>query len=99
MSEMWPTTSEDNYIYLQYLAHIAIMMGKEREIIKLDGINTFSDLLSRLDEKTPGIKELFMPPDDVFNVRTAVVLKRAGQARAIIDPQEKIEANDELLLW
>ena len=76
------------------------MTGKDGESISLDGVNNISDLLSKLDAKYPGIKELFMPPNDLFNIRTAITLRRAGQpSRGVIDPQEKVEDGDTLLLW
>jgi len=100
MCAMWPTTSEGRYANLNYVAHIAIMTGKEREAISLEGISTISDLISKLDEKYPGLSEIFMPPDDFFNVRTAITLRRLGQpSRGIIDPQEKVEDGDILTFW
>ncbi len=100
MCAMWPTTSEKKYAYINYIAPVAIMTGKESEAINLEGIDTVSDLFSTLDEKYSGVKELFMPPDDVFNVRTAITLRRTGQpSRGIIDPAEKIEDGDILTLW
>ena len=100
MCAMWPTTSAKRYAYVKYCLHIAIMAGKESEVISLEGIDTISDLISKLDEQYPGLKELFMPPDDIFNIRTAITLRRVGQpARGIVDPQEKIEDGDILLLW
>ena len=99
MRAMWPTTSKKNHAYLKYVAHIAVMTGKESEAVSLEGIDTISDLFSKLDKQYPGLKELFMPPNDVFNVRTAITLRRGGSARGVIDPQEKIEDGDILLLW
>ena len=100
MCAMWPTTSKTGHVFLRYCAHIAIMTGKEGETIALEGVNTTSDLISKLDGQYPGFKELFMPPGDVFNARTAITLRRAGQpSRGVIDPQEKIEDGDTLLLW
>ena len=65
-----------------------------------EGINTISDLISKLDEQYPGFKALFMPLDDIFNVRTAIALRRTGQpTQGVIDLQEKIEDGDILLLW
>ncbi|MBW1774568.1 MAG: MoaD/ThiS family protein [Deltaproteobacteria bacterium] len=100
MSEIATEASEKRYAQLRYGSHIAIMTGKEGEPVSLDGVGTISDLLSTLDVKYPGIKELFMPPNDIFNIRTAITLRRAGQpTRGIIDPMEKIEDSDILLLW
>ena len=100
MSAMWPTTSEKRYVYVQYIAHIAVMTGKERETISLEEIGTVSDLLAKLDEKYPGIKEVFQPPDDIFNVRTAITLRRENlPGRAVIDPQEKLQDGDIVSFW
>jgi hypothetical protein len=96
---MWPTTSDKKYIYLNYIFPVATMTGKEREAISLEGIETIADLISRLDKKYPGIKDLFMPPDDIFNVRTAITLRRGLQGRGIGDPGEKIEQGDIITLW
>ena len=71
--------SKKRHAQLRYGSHIAIMTGKEGEPISLEGEGTIAELLSKLDVKYPGIKELFMPPDDIFNVRTAITLRRAGQ--------------------
>ena len=100
MSETAPKNSEKRQAQLRYCSHIAIMTGKEGEPVSLDGVGTISDLLSKLDVKYPGIQALFMPPDDLFNIRTAITLRRAGQpSRGVIDPMEKIEDGDTLLLW
>ena len=100
MSEIAPEASEKRHAQLRYGSHIAIMTGKEGEPVSLEGEGTVTDLLSKLDVKYPGIKELFMPPDDIFNIRTAITLRRAGQpTRGIIDPMEKIQDGDILLLW
>lgn len=100
MCAMWPTTSDKKYAYVNYLAPIAIMTGKESEVVSLEGIGTVSDLISNLDKKYPGLKNLFMPPDDIFNARTVITLRRKGQpSRGIPDPQEKIEDGDILTLW
>ena len=100
MSEIAPKTSGNRQVQLRYCSHIAIMTGKEGEPVSLEGVATISDLLLTLDEKYPGIKALFMPPDDLFNIRTAITLRRSGQpSRGVIDPMEKIENGDTLLLW
>jgi hypothetical protein len=52
-----------------------------------------------LDEKYTGIKELFMPQNDIFNVRTAITLRRRQRTRGIGDPGEKIEEGDIITLW
>ena len=100
MPENAPRTPEKGQAQLRYGSHIAIMTGKEGEPVSLAGVGTIVDLLSKLDEKYPGMKELFMPSDDIFNIRTAITLRRAGQpTRGVIDPMENIEDGDTLLLW
>lgn len=100
MSAMYPTSSKEKYAFLQYTMHIAVMTGKTAEPISLEDINTISDVLSRLGEKYPGFKELFMPPGGVFNSRTMINLRRVGQpAFAIFDEKQKIEDGDILVFW
>ena len=99
MRAMWPTTSDKKFVYVNYVFPVATMTGKEREAISLERIETISDLIARLDEKYRGIKNLFMPPDDIFNVRTGITLRRGVHARGIGDPEEKIEEGDIITLW
>jgi hypothetical protein len=95
-----PEDSKREFVYLKYVGHIAVMTGKTREAINLDGVNTISDLISKLDEIYPGLKEVFMPPGGVFNSRTSVILRRAGQGSfSIIDEKEHIDDGDILTLW
>jgi hypothetical protein len=100
MSGTTPEVPEKTHAQIRYGSHIAIMTGKEAEPVSLEGAATITDLLSELDVKYPGIKALFMPPDDIFNIRTAITLRRAGQpTRGVIDPTERIQDGDILLLW
>lgn len=99
MCAMWPTTSDKRYVYVNYIFPVATMTGREREAISLEGIETIADLISKLDEKYSGIRDLFMPPDDIFNVRTGITLRRGLQGRGIGDPEEKIEHGDIITLW
>jgi hypothetical protein len=88
------------FVYVKYVGHIAVMTGKIREARGLEGLKTISDLISKLDEDYPGLKEIFMPPGGVFNSRTAIILRRAGQGSfSIIDEEEQIEDGDILTLW
>jgi hypothetical protein len=98
MQPMWPTTSEKRYVNLKYADHIAIMTGKEGEAICLDQIETIANLLTVLDDSYPGIRALFIPPDDIFNIRTTIFLNRKGQGRSIINEHERLEDGDTLLL-
>jgi hypothetical protein len=86
--------------HLKYVGHIAVMTGKIREAISLDGVVTVSDLISKLNGKYPGLKEIFIPPGGVFNSRTAIILRRAGQGSfSIINEDEGIKGGDILTLW
>jgi hypothetical protein len=99
MCAMWPTRSKQKHVHIKYVAHIAAMAGKEAETISIEGVNTIADLLFKLDGQYPGFKELFMPKNAIFNVKTAITLRRAGQpARPVINSQEAIEDGDMLLL-
>ena len=92
--------SKKAFVYLKYVGHIAVMTGKLREPIGLEGVKTVSDLISRLDEKYSGLKEVFIPPGGVFNSRTAIILRRAGQGSfSIINEEEPIKGGDTLTLW
>jgi hypothetical protein len=76
------------------------MTGEEGEPVSLKGVRTVSDLITKLDVQYPGLIDLFMPPDDDFNIRTTITLRRTGQpSRGVIDPQERIGDGDILLLW
>ncbi len=92
--------SDEEFVYLKYIGHIAVMTGKTREAISLNGVSTISDLLSKLDEKYAGLKEAFMPPGGVFNSRTAIILRREGQPTfSVINEGEQIKHSDTLTLW
>jgi hypothetical protein len=91
--------SEERYAYLKYVGHIAMMTGKVSEAIGIDGIDDMSDLLSRLEEKYPGFKEVFFPSGGVFNSRTGIILRRVSQASPVIDSGQKIETGDTITFW
>jgi hypothetical protein len=100
MKENYPSLTKRGFAYLKYVGHIAVMTGKIREAIKLEGVNTILDLLSKLDEKYPGLKEVFIPPGGVFNSRTGIILRREGKGSAsIINEEEKVEEGDIITLW
>jgi hypothetical protein len=99
---MFSATSRDpgNYAYLRYVCHIAVMTGKMREVVSLEGISTISELLSKLDEEHPGFKEVFMPPGGVFNSRTAIICRRSGQPSfGVIDEDTPVQRGDLLTFW
>lgn len=88
------------YAYLKYVGHIAVMTGRIREVISLDQVNTISALVSKLDAKHPGFKEVFMPPGGVFNSRTAIICRRSGQPSfGLIDEDAAVEDGDVLTFW
>jgi hypothetical protein len=92
--------SKGEFVYFKYVGHIAVMTGKTREAVSLDGVRTISDLISKLDGDHPGLKDAFMPPRGVFNSRTAIILRRAGQASfSIINEEEQIKGGDVLTFW
>jgi hypothetical protein len=88
------------YAYLKYCGHIAVMTGKIREAFNLNGVNTISELISKLDEKYPGFEEVFMPRGGVFNSRTAIICRRAGQVSFnIIAEDDGVKEGDTLTFW
>ena len=85
---------------LQYVGHIAAITGKVRDSILTEDVENISELLIKLDQKHPGIKETFMPPNGVFNSRTAIVVRRAGYPTySIVREDEKLHDGDILTLW
>jgi len=91
--------SGGKYAYLKYVGHIAMMTGKVREAVCIDGIENILGLLSRLEEKYPGFKDVFLPPGGVFNSRTGIILRRVSQASPVIDCDQKIESGDMITFW
>lgn len=92
--------SAKKYVYLKYVGHIAFLTGKNREALSFNKYINISELISKLDEKYPGLKEVFMPRGGVFNSRTGIIVRRAGQASfSIIDEEEKIVDGDILTFW
>jgi hypothetical protein len=87
-------------LHLNYATWIITVTGKWHELIETKS-GTMLDLISELDEKYPGFKDIFIPPDvKELNVRTMVLLRRAGQhTRPIIDPNEKLLDGDTLLFY
>jgi hypothetical protein len=87
-------------VFAKYVGHIAVMTGKSSEPLSIEGVKSISELLSKLDEKFPGFKEVFMPPGGVFNSRTAIICRRAGQPSfGIIDENQEIRDGDVLTFW
>lgn len=93
------SNEKKGFVYLKYVGHIAVMTGKIRETISLDGVKTISDIISKLDKKYSGLKEVFMPPGGVFNSRTGIILRRGIHSQSIINEEEEIKNGDILTLW
>lgn len=94
------TQSSPKFAFLKYEGPIAMMAGRTKESISLEGIKNINDLLTKLDEKYPGFKQIFIPPNGIFNSRTGIVVKRPGMLGfPVIDPNAEIKDNDTILLW
>jgi len=92
--------SKQKLFLLQYVGHIVAITGKVRDSILTKDVENISELLDKLDQKHPGIKETFMPPKGVFNSRTAIVLKRAGRPTySVVREDEELHDGDTLTLW
>lgn len=90
----------DRHVYLKYCGHIAVMTGKIGEAISIAGLNTISELISKLEEKYPGFRGVFVPPGGVFNSRTAIICRRVGQVSFnMINLEERVEEGDILTFW
>lgn len=87
-------------VHVNYLSHIITLTGKYKETIEMRG-GTLGDLISELDEKYPGLKDLFIPPEvGILNLRTMVHLMRIGEAaRGVTDPNITLKDGDVLNLW
>jgi hypothetical protein len=92
--------SPAGYVYAKYVGHIAVMTGRIREALSLEGVRTIAELLSALDDKYPGFQEVFMPTGGVFNSRTAIICRRTGlPSFGIIDEDQEISEGDVLTFW
>jgi molybdopterin converting factor small subunit len=87
-------------VHLNYLSHIIVVTGKSRETIDTTG-QTIYDLISELNEKYPGIKNIFVEPESgILNVRTMIHLERSRQPLIVVmDLSFKIEDGDIIYLW
>lgn len=100
VSAMHSPRLKEKYVYVIYGSFILSLTDREKEPISLEGIDTIEDLISRLDTKYPGLKEVFMPAKGGFNSRTAITLRRAGLPPiSVTDQKQPIQAGDILLLW
>jgi len=100
MTEIYSKSSAQKYVYVKYIGHITVATGRRAEVVSLEGIETILDILSKLEKKHPGLKELFMPQGGIFNSKTGIHLKRAGQPSVPISNEEQeIKDGDTLLFW
>jgi molybdopterin converting factor small subunit len=88
------------HLQLKYLCHILVATGKMDEEFDAKG-ETVLDLIMELDNKYPGLKEIFIPPENnLFNARTAITLARPGEpTRGVSDPNFKLKDGDTVILW
>jgi molybdopterin converting factor small subunit len=77
-----------------------VATGKMEEEFQARG-DTVLDLIMELDEKYPGLKDIFIPPENrLFNARTAITLSRLGEpTRGISDPNTRLTEDDTVILW
>ena len=85
---------------LKYLCHILVATGKMGEEFNTEG-DTVLDLILELDKRYPGLKDIFIPPENnLFNARTAITLARSGEpTRGVSDPNFKLRDGDTVILW
>lgn len=87
-------------LYVKYAGHISFITGRLKEAVALRGKNV-DDLLSELDEKYPGLKEIFIDPETrILNLRTNIYLRRSGLAAiGLLDREFELSDGDTLMLW
>jgi hypothetical protein len=85
---------------LKYATWIITVTGKWEETIKTES-KTIYELISELDKKYPGFKDIFIPPNlGKLNIRTMIYLMRSGQlTKGVVDLHEKLQDNDSLLFY
>lgn len=87
-------------LYIKYGGHISFITGKLKESVELRG-KTVDALLSELDEKYPGLKEIFIDPETgILNLRTNIYLRRSGEPTiGLLDREFELSDGDTLMLW
>ena len=85
---------------LRYTTWIITVTGKWDEWFESES-KTIIDLISELDKRYSGFKDIFFPPNvGKLNIRTGINLVRAGEPpRGIIDPGEKLHDKDLLIFY
>jgi molybdopterin converting factor small subunit len=85
-------------LVLKYCTHIAVFTGKLIETIETKA-KTVKDLITELDEKYPGFKELFFV-NGKFNVRTMIYIKKKGAfTLPVIDQMTPLKDFDEVIFF
>lgn len=88
------------HLFLRYVGHIAFMTGKSREALSVETEEDISGVIARLDERYPGFKDVFIPQGGVFNTRTGIIIRRAGQPTlSVVDEQVKVSDGDIITFW
>jgi len=88
------------YVNLKYAGHIAVLTGKTKEPMDLGEADSIADIISKLDKRYYGFKDVFMPKGKIFNFNTSIYLRRAGEpTSSIIDENQKVKEDDVLFFW
>lgn len=88
------------FAYLKYVGRVAAMTGKTKEVKNLDEVHNILDLICNLDDAYPGFKEVFIPPNGVFNSTTGIICRRTGEPSfAVTDRKFIVKDGDVLTFW
>lgn len=88
------------YITLKYGGHIAMLTGKTKEPMDIAEADSITDIISNLDKKYAGFKDVFMPKGKIFNFNTSIYVRRIGEPTvSIIDENQKVKEHDVLFFW
>ncbi|MFC1907824.1 hypothetical protein ACFLWT_00250 [Chloroflexota bacterium] len=88
------------YAYLRYGGHIAILAGREKDVLDVGKAHSIADVISKLDRKHTGFKDIFMPKGKIFNFNTAIYIRRVGEPSiSVIDENEKVKEGDIIYFW
>jgi molybdopterin converting factor small subunit len=86
-------------LHLKYIAHVAVITGKFKETIETKS-DTIGGLLSELDRKYPGFRDLFVSEKGILNLRTMIYLRRMGATTIkVLDTNIKLKDGDILTFW
>lgn len=86
-------------LHLKYCARMVVVTGKMEETIETK-IGTIDELISQLEEKYPGLRELFVSNDKgVLNLNSMIFLMRIGEPTvAVVDLKVNLVDGDNLIL-